>query len=67
MPVPAPPTPLRPSERDALERLADHLTALAPLVNRLNVVAKQQVKDAQDAQGALEAAVAILRTFQRDR
>ncbi len=67
MPVPAPPTPLRPSERDALERLADHLTALAPLVNRLNVVAKQQVKDAQAAQDALEAAVAILRAFQRDR
>jgi hypothetical protein len=67
MPVPAPPTPLRPSERDALERLADHLTALAPLVNRLNVVAKQQLKDAQAAQDALEAAVAILRAFQRDR
>jgi hypothetical protein len=67
MPIPAPPTLLRPSDRDALERLADHLTALAPLVNRLNVVAKQQVKDAQDAQAALEAAVAILRTFQRDR
>ena len=67
MPVPAPPTPLRPSERDALERLADHLTALAPLVNRLNVVAKQQVKDAQAAQDALEAAVAILRAFSRDR
>ena len=48
---------------DPRQKLADHLQAAIPLVQRLHVTSKQQLQDAADALAALERAVALIRSW----